>query len=110
MFDLVSVVAIASVTQTLNHAISEGHGTAMLINFVALFAMIWRVWMNCTWFASAFDNGERLFFLLTITIVGRCSLSRGIEENKHIASLTISTGLNGSAHKTYGIGANLEAR
>ena len=60
----------------------------MLINFAALFAVIWWAWMNYTLVASAFDNGNTLFILLTMTIVGRrCGLCGGVEESKHIASL-----------------------
>lgn len=68
-FDLVSVIAIAAVTETLHHGISEAHGLPMLVNFVALFVVIWWAWMNYTWFASAFDNGDMVFVLLTFVII-----------------------------------------
>ena len=68
-FDLVSVIAIASITETLHHGISEGHGLGMLVNFIALFAVIWWAWMNFTWFASAFDNGDPLYILLTLVVM-----------------------------------------
>ncbi len=69
-FDLVSVVAIAAVTESLHHAISDGHGLAAFANFVFLFLAIWWAWMNFTWFASAFDNDDALFRVLTIFIMG----------------------------------------
>lgn len=68
-FDLVSVIAIAAVTETLHHGISEAHGLPMLVNFIALFVVIWWAWMNYTWFASAFDNGDMGFVLLTFVII-----------------------------------------
>ena len=68
-FDLVSVIAIAAVTESLHHAISEGHGLEMLANFVFLFVAIWWAWMNYTWFASAFDNDDALYRVLTIVIM-----------------------------------------
>lgn len=68
-FDLVFVVAIASVTASLHHAISEGHGAEGLPRFLFLFAGIWWAWMNFTWFASAFDNDGPLYRLLAMTIM-----------------------------------------
>lgn len=68
-FDLVSVIAIAAVTASVHHAISDGHGLAMLPNFVFLFIAIWWAWMNYTWFASAYDNDDALQRVLTVFIM-----------------------------------------
>lgn len=68
-FDLVIVIAIASVTAALHHAISEGHGIDALPRFLFLFIAIWWSWMNFTWFASAFDNDGPLYRLLTMVIL-----------------------------------------
>ena len=68
-FDLISVIAIASVTGNLHHAISEGHGLAALPVFAFLFTAIWWAWMNFTWFASAFDNDAPGYRLLVMTII-----------------------------------------
>ncbi|GJL90669.1 low temperature requirement protein A [Hyphococcus sp.] len=68
-FDLISVVAIASVTAGLHHAISEGHGLEKLPVFIFLFFAIWWAWMNFTWFASAFDNGRPVFRMLVMIIM-----------------------------------------
>ncbi|HJQ57763.1 MAG TPA: low temperature requirement protein A [Vineibacter sp.] len=76
-FDLVSVIAIAAVSQTLHHAISEAHGLGMLVNFIALFAVIWWAWMNFTWFASAFDNGDTLYSLLTLVVMAGAIIFAG---------------------------------
>ncbi len=68
-FDLVFVIAIASVTAALHHGISGGHGIEVLPRFLFLFISIWWSWMNFTWFASAFDNDGPLYRLLTMTIM-----------------------------------------
>lgn len=69
-FDLVSVIAIAAVTAGFHHAISEGHGLEALPKFIFLFLAVWWAWMNLTWFASAFDNGDKLFKILVMVIMG----------------------------------------
>lgn len=69
LFDLVTVIAIAAVTASLHHAISEGHGLEKLPTFVFLFIAIWWAWMNFTWFASAFDNDGPGYRLLVFVIM-----------------------------------------
>ena len=69
-FDLVSVIAIASVTAGLHHAISEGHGLEKLPIFSFLFIAIWWAWMNFTWFASAFDNDGPFYRTLVMVLMG----------------------------------------
>lgn len=68
-FDLVFVIAIASTTAALHHAISEGHGVEAIPRFLFVFLAIWWSWMNFTWFASAFDNDGPLYRVLTMTIM-----------------------------------------
>ncbi len=68
-FDLVIVIAIASLTEAFHHAVSAAHGLEMLANFVFIFAAIWWVWMNYVWYASAFDNDDALHRVLTIVIM-----------------------------------------
>ncbi len=68
-FDLVAVIAIAAVTAAYHHAISAGHGLEMLPNFALMIAAVWWVWMNYTWFASAYDNDDGLTRVLTIVIM-----------------------------------------
>ncbi|MEZ5925965.1 MAG: low temperature requirement protein A [Hyphomicrobiaceae bacterium] len=68
-FDLVTVIAIASVTAALHHAISEGHGLEGLPRFLFLFTAIWWAWINFTWFASAFDNDGPVYRLLVMLIM-----------------------------------------
>ncbi len=69
-FDLVSVIAIAAAAAGLHHAIVEGHAMQGFITFLMAFFAIWWAWMNYTWFASAYDNDDTIFRLLTIVIMG----------------------------------------
>lgn len=79
-FDLVFVIAIASVTAALHHSISEGHGVEVIPRFLFVFVAIWWSWMNFTWFASAFDNDGPLYRLLTMMImVGALIFAGGTE-------------------------------
>ena len=79
LFDLVSVIAIAAAAVGLHHAIAEAHYVDGLIHFVAAFFMIWWAWMNYTWFASAYDNDDALFRLLTmVSMAGSLTTAAGI--------------------------------
>ena len=79
LFDLVSVIAIAAAAAGLHHAISAGHLAEGLLKFVAAFFGIWWAWMNYTWFASAYDNDDVPFRLLTMTIMaGSLTMAAGI--------------------------------
>ncbi len=69
LFDLVTVIAIAAAAAGLHHAISADHLGAGLLKFAAAFFGVWWAWMNYTWFASAYDNDDLLFRLLTMTIL-----------------------------------------
>lgn len=93
-FDLVSVIAIAAVTATLHHAISEAHGLDMLPGFIFMFVAIWWAWMNFTWFASAFDNGDALYRVLVFVIMaGALTFAAGVS---HIAeTLDFAYGIAG---------------
>jgi len=78
-FDLVSVIVIAAAAAGLHHAISEAHTAQGIITFVMAFFAIWWAWMNYTWFASAYDNDDTLFRLLTILIMsGSLTMVAGI--------------------------------
>lgn len=68
-FDLIFVIAIASVTAAFHHAISAGHGGEKLVHYVVLFLAIWWAWVNFTWFASAFDNDDPLYRVLVMVIM-----------------------------------------
>lgn len=69
MFDLASVIAIATAATGLHHAVAEGHFADGILKFSFAFFMIWIAWMNYTWFASAYDNGSRWFQSLSMVIM-----------------------------------------
>ena len=79
LFDLVSVIAIASAAAGLHHAIAEAHYADGIVKFVASFFAIWWAWMNYTWFASAYDNDDALYRILTMIIMaGALTMAAGI--------------------------------
>ena len=79
LFDLVSVIAIAAAAAGLHHAIAEAHFTDGILHFAAAFFMIWLAWMNYTWFASAYDNDDAIFRVLTmISMAGSMMIAAGI--------------------------------
>jgi low temperature requirement protein LtrA len=79
-FDLVSVIAIAAAAVGLHHAIAEAHAVQGIITFLMAFFTIWWAWMNYTWFASAYDNDDTVFRLLTILIMsGSLTMAAGID-------------------------------
>ena len=80
-FDLVVVLAIASAAAGLHHALAEGHAAQGVIGFLFAFFGTWWAWMNYTWFASAYDNGDSLFRLLTLVIMaGALVFATGIPD------------------------------
>jgi low temperature requirement protein LtrA len=80
LFDLVTVIAVASAAAGLHHAIVGGHTTDGVVRFAMAFFSIWWAWMNYTWFASAYDNDDVLFRLLTLAIMGGAlAIASGIE-------------------------------
>lgn len=79
LFDLVFVVAIALTAAQLHHGVMEHHSGQALLQFGAAFIAIWWAWMNYTWFASAYDNDDAAFRLLTmLQMVGVLVFATGI--------------------------------
>ncbi|MBD1547903.1 low temperature requirement protein A [Roseibium aggregatum] len=79
LFDLVSVIAIAAAAAGLHHAVVEAHTFEGVITFLMAFFAIWWAWMNYTWFASAYDNDDMVFRLLTMVIMaGSLTMAAGI--------------------------------
>lgn len=70
LFDLVSVIAVASAAVGLHHAIAEGHALQGTATFFMAFFAIWWAWMNFTWFSSAYDNDDVFYRLTTMVIMG----------------------------------------
>ncbi|MEV7135285.1 low temperature requirement protein A [Arthrobacter sp. NPDC093128] len=70
LFDLTFVVAVAILTAQLAHGIAENHAAESILPFLQVFFSIWWAWMNFTWFASAFDNDDAFYRLLTMLQMG----------------------------------------
>jgi low temperature requirement protein LtrA len=79
LFDLTFVVAVASITEELAHAIAEGHARQGLTPFLQVFFAIWWAWMNFTWFGSAYDTDDVPYRLMTaVQMVGVLVLAAGV--------------------------------
>lgn len=80
LFDLVSVIAIAAAAAGLHHSIAEDHLADGLLKFIGAFFGIWWAWMNYTWFASAYDNDDAFFRILTmVNMAGALTMAAGIQ-------------------------------
>ncbi|TVZ97952.1 low temperature requirement protein A [Streptomyces sp. BK340] len=78
-FDLCFVVAIAQAGVQLVHAVAEGHAGHGILNYAMVFFAIWWAWMNFTWFASAYDNDDALYRVVTLVqIAGVLVLAAGV--------------------------------
>ncbi|WBO65738.1 low temperature requirement protein A [Streptomyces camelliae] len=78
-FDLCFVVAIAQAGVQLVHAVAGGHAGDGILNYAMQFFAIWWAWMNFTWFASAYDNDDALYRVVTLVqIAGVLVLAAGI--------------------------------
>jgi low temperature requirement protein LtrA len=63
------VVAVAQGADRMHHALAEGHIGAALIGYAVIVFAIWWASMNFTWFASAYDNDDVPYRLLTLVQV-----------------------------------------
>ncbi|WP_261718621.1 low temperature requirement protein A [Streptomyces sp. FZ201] len=80
-FDLCFVVAIAQAGVQLVHSVAEGHPGEGILNYAMVFFAIWWAWMNFTWFASAYDNDDVLYRIVTLVqIAGVLVLAAGISK------------------------------
>ncbi|MFI6248642.1 low temperature requirement protein A [Streptomyces sp. NPDC051016] len=78
-FDLCFVVAIAQAGSELVHAVAAGHAGEGVLNYAMIFFAIWWAWMNFTWFASAYDNDDVLYRVVTLVqIAGVLVLAAGV--------------------------------
>lgn len=90
LFDLVTVVAIAAAAEGLHHGIAEGHTATGVLRFALAFFPIWWAWMNFTWFASAYDNDDVVFRLLTMVVMGgSLALAAGIDALFHALDIRL---------------------
>ncbi|GGN62406.1 membrane protein [Streptomyces albiflavescens] len=78
-FDLCFVVAIAQAGAQLVHSVAAGHAGEGILNYALVFFAIWWAWMNFTWFASAYDNDDALYRVVTLVqIAGVLVLAAGV--------------------------------
>ncbi|MEV6834985.1 low temperature requirement protein A [Streptomyces sp. NPDC051133] len=78
-FDLCFVVAVAQAGVQLVHAVTAGHAGEGVLNYAMVFFAIWWAWMNFSWFASAYDNDDPLYRIVTLVqIAGVLVLAAGI--------------------------------
>ncbi|MYX43417.1 low temperature requirement protein A [Streptomyces sp. SID89] len=86
LFDLCFVVAVAQAGMELVHAVAEGHAGQGILNYAMAFFAIWWAWMNFSWFASAYDNDDVLYRVVTLVqiagvLVLAAGISRGFEHH-----------------------------
>ncbi|KUN56827.1 hypothetical protein AQJ43_04435 [Streptomyces avermitilis] len=80
-FDLCFVVAIAQAGVQLVHAVAAGHSGQGILNYAMIFFAIWWAWMNFSWFASAYDNDDALYRIVTLVqIAGVLVLAAGVSK------------------------------
>lgn len=70
LFDLTFVVAVALAASQLHHAEAANHVGHALPGYLVAFFAIWWAWMNYTWFASAYDNDDAIYRILTLLQMG----------------------------------------
>jgi low temperature requirement protein LtrA len=88
-FDLCFVVAIAQAGVQLVHAVAESHAGEGILNYAMVFFSIWWAWMNFSWFASAYDNDDVLYRVVTLVqiagvLVLAAGVSRAFEEHEFL--------------------------
>jgi low temperature requirement protein LtrA len=77
--DLCIVVAVAQAAAQLHHAVVGDHVADGLVHYAFAFFAVWWAWLNFTWFASAYDNDDIGYRLLTLLqVVGVLILAAGI--------------------------------
>jgi low temperature requirement protein LtrA len=79
LFDLVFVVAVASLVSEIAHATVGGRLADGVVPFLFVFFAIWWAWMNFTWFSSGYDTGDVLYRVLgTVQMAGVLVLAAGV--------------------------------
>ncbi len=80
-YDLIYVVAIASLAQEFHHALSGWHhvGQAILM-YLLIFFTIWWPWNTYTWFASGYDTDDAQFRLASFAqMIGAIIIAVGVK-------------------------------
>ena len=76
-FDLVFVVAVAE----LGIYLHGNQTVAGLINFAGLFALVWWIWLDISYFADVYDTDDPVYRLFMVVIMfGAIFLSQTIDE------------------------------
>ena len=80
-YDLIYVVAIASLAAELHHALSAWHHVGHAISmYILIFFCIWWPWNSYTWFASAYDTDDAQFRLSSFAqMIGVIIISVGVK-------------------------------
>ncbi|MFD4575649.1 low temperature requirement protein A [Streptomyces sp. NPDC058417] len=89
-FDLCFVVAVAQAGVQLVHSVAESHAGQGIVDYAMIFFAIWWAWMNFTWFASAYDNDDVLYRVVTLVqiagvLVLAAGVSRAVEDHEFLA-------------------------
>jgi low temperature requirement protein LtrA len=81
LYDLTFVVAFGIAADELAHYLADGHYRTGILGFVfATFAVSW-VWINYSWFASAYDTDDWVMRLATmVQMLGVIVLALGLEQ------------------------------
>ncbi|MFR9795898.1 low temperature requirement protein A [Streptomyces sp. MS06] len=78
-FDLCFVVAVAQAGVGLVHAVADAQAGEGILNYAMQFFAIWWAWMNFSWFASAYDNDDVLYRVVTLVqVAGVLVLAAGV--------------------------------
>ncbi|MFG2501470.1 low temperature requirement protein A [Streptomyces sp. NPDC048441] len=85
-FDLCFVVAVAQAGGELVHAVAEGHTGEGVLNYAMVFFALFWAWVNFSWFASAYDNDDVLYRVVTLVqiagvLVFAAGVAKGFEEH-----------------------------
>jgi low temperature requirement protein LtrA len=92
LFDLTFVVAVAQAATELSHSLAAGHAGSGTVSYLMVFFAIWWAWMNFTWFASAYDNDDVPYRLLTLLqMAGVLVLAAGVPSAFEDAQFTTVT-------------------
>lgn len=80
-YDLIYVIAIASVAAELHHALSGWHHVLTSIGlYLFIFFCVWWPWSTYTWLASGFDTDDAQFRLASFAqMVGAMIIASGVK-------------------------------
>src|SRR3954465_5083967 len=77
--DLCFVVAVSQAAAELHHFVAEGEVAHGVVGYAMAFFAVWWTWLNFTWFASAYDNDDLAYRLLTVLqIIGSLVIAAGV--------------------------------